>query len=247
MNEAAAKLGGTRVIVSGLGVGVRTGDEFVLFDRLDESDPPDLLQPRRGACVRIGCWLAAGQGISAAPASLGLDADRAGAAGRYHHLGFVAADYEATIGRIGVSPGETHVRISALRRRWRGCSSRSSAKTICPMPSGARCIRMFGRASRASARSAAWTSCRCHRRKSANTGMDVTLEQRAGGMTGLRLAIREPDSNALVRDFPDGPRKDSSPLHRQSRPRVLRACASGAAEGRFVPARSSTRVRASTC
>ena len=43
MNEAAARLGGTRTIVSGLGVGVRTGTTYVLFDRRDEqADAPRL-------------------------------------------------------------------------------------------------------------------------------------------------------------------------------------------------------------
>lgn len=44
MNEAAARLNGTRTIVSGLGVGVRTGTTYVLFDRREDeaADAPRL-------------------------------------------------------------------------------------------------------------------------------------------------------------------------------------------------------------
>jgi hypothetical protein len=40
MNAAATALNGTRVLLRGLGVGVRVGNEFALFDRLDASRPP---------------------------------------------------------------------------------------------------------------------------------------------------------------------------------------------------------------
>jgi hypothetical protein len=39
MTESAARLAGVRAIVPGLGVGVRTGDTYLLFDRLREDDP----------------------------------------------------------------------------------------------------------------------------------------------------------------------------------------------------------------
>src|SRR5437016_3100667 len=38
MQEVAARVGGTRVLLQGLGVGVRTGTHFVLFDR-DRGEP----------------------------------------------------------------------------------------------------------------------------------------------------------------------------------------------------------------
>ena len=38
MNQGAITLKGTRVLLRGLGVGVRVGGEYALFDRLDVSD-----------------------------------------------------------------------------------------------------------------------------------------------------------------------------------------------------------------
>ncbi|MEO5897190.1 MAG: heavy metal-binding domain-containing protein [Vicinamibacterales bacterium] len=39
MTAAAARLGGVSTVVSGLGVGVRTGDTYLLFDRFNDDDP----------------------------------------------------------------------------------------------------------------------------------------------------------------------------------------------------------------
>ena len=45
MNETAAAFNGTRVLLRGLGVGVRIGREYTLFDRFE---PTDSLQPLSG-------------------------------------------------------------------------------------------------------------------------------------------------------------------------------------------------------
>ena len=200
MNEAATKLGGTRVIVSGLGVGVRTDDEFVLFDRLDESDPPDLLQPdvARAYGSAVG-WLQS-RGISAAPASWASTRIVQAHAGRYHHLGFVTADYEGTIGRIGVTPVK-RTSESALFDAGGGVLVEIVRENDLP--------DAFWCPMHPDVRSGTAGKCPLCRMdlvpmpppKLGEYRMDVTLEQNTGGMTGMRLAIREPDSNLLVRAF----------------------------------------------
>ena len=200
MNEAATKLGGTRVIVSGLGVGVRTDDEFVLFDRLDESDPPDLLQPDvarvYGSAVE---WLHS-RGISAVPASWASTRIVQAHTGRYHHLGFVTADYEATIGRIGVTPVK-RTSESALFDAGGGVLVEIVRENDLP--------DVFWCPMHPDVRSGTAGKCPLCRMdlvpmpppKLGEYRMDVTLERNTGGMTGMRLAIREPASNLLVRAF----------------------------------------------
>ncbi len=200
MNEAATKLGGTRVIVPGLGVGVRTDAEFVLFDRLDESDPPDLLQQdvARAYGSAVG-WLQS-RGISAAPASWASTRIVQAHAGRYHHLGFVTGDYEDTIARIGVAPVK-RTSESALFDAGGGVLVEIVRENDLP--------DAFWCPMHPDVRSGTAGKCPLCRMdlvplpppKLGEYRMDVTLEQNTGGMTGMRLAIREPDSNLLVRAF----------------------------------------------
>ena len=200
MNDAATKLEGTRVIVPGLGVGVRTDDEFVLFDRLDESDPPDLLQHdvARAYGSAVG-WLQS-RGISAAPASWASTRIVQAPAGRYHHLGFVTADYEATIARIGVAPVK-RTSESALFDAGGGVLVEIVRENDLP--------DAFWCPMHPDVRSGTAGKCPLCRMdlvpmpppKLGEYRMDVTLERNTGGMTGMRLAIREPDSNLLVRAF----------------------------------------------
>lgn len=96
MNEVAARTGGPRVIVPGLGVGVRSGREYVLFDRLGPSDPAAVHQPPLAeAYAAAVAWLA-GHGIAVDPAQLsGVRIAGASPIERYHHIGFVVDDLTA--------------------------------------------------------------------------------------------------------------------------------------------------------
>ena len=59
MNEAATSLKGTRVLLRGLGVGARIGNEYALFDRLDGSDSAAGRHPSvEEAFVAARTWLA---------------------------------------------------------------------------------------------------------------------------------------------------------------------------------------------
>jgi hypothetical protein len=57
MNETAAALNGTRVLLRGLGVGVRIGGEYALFDRFDFSDAARPVPPLADAYDAARRWL----------------------------------------------------------------------------------------------------------------------------------------------------------------------------------------------
>jgi hypothetical protein len=60
MNQAATSLNGTRVLLRGLGVGARIGNEYALFDRLDTTDlQRDRRPPVEAAFSAARVWLAA--------------------------------------------------------------------------------------------------------------------------------------------------------------------------------------------
>ena len=59
MNQAATSLNGTRVLLRGLGVGARIGNEYVLFDRLDVNETTgDRHQSVEEAFTAARAWLA---------------------------------------------------------------------------------------------------------------------------------------------------------------------------------------------
>ena len=58
MNQAATSLNGTRVLLRGLGVGARFGNEYALFDRLDATDThADQRQSVDEAFTSARAWL----------------------------------------------------------------------------------------------------------------------------------------------------------------------------------------------
>ncbi|MEX1129759.1 MAG: hypothetical protein WEB50_14415, partial [Vicinamibacterales bacterium] len=93
ISHAATGLKGERVIVQGIGVGVRAGDAYVIFDRLDETDPPSMEQiPVAEAYRAAVAWLD-GHGVTAAPADAASQRLLAALPGeRYDHVAFAAAD-----------------------------------------------------------------------------------------------------------------------------------------------------------
>ena len=200
MNEAAAKLDGTRVIVSGLGVGVRTDDTFVLFDRLDESDPPDLLPgdlPQAyGSAVG---WLQA-RGMSAMPAHIASTRIVQAHAGRYHHLGFAAEDFEGTLARIGVTP---------VKRTSESALFDAGGGVLVEIVREGDLPDAFWCPMHPDVRSGTPGNCPLCRMdlvpmpppKLGEYRMDVTLRQNASGVRGMRLTVREPGSDVLVRTF----------------------------------------------
>jgi hypothetical protein len=96
--EAARTHGGTRVILPGLGVGVRVGDYYLLFDDRASSDVP-VATPAGGAdAVRAAVEWLRGHGITAAvgaPLAGAIAGDQA-----LDHVGFAAADPAAVAARL---------------------------------------------------------------------------------------------------------------------------------------------------
>jgi Heavy metal binding domain len=102
MNQAAIALKGTRVLLRGLGVGVRVGGEYALFDRLDASEVLADTRPSLSAAYAAAReWLSA-HGVD-------VDADR----------GTTRADFETmfaseTLDHIGFTTGDTSGVVAAL-------------------------------------------------------------------------------------------------------------------------------------
>lgn len=202
MNEAARKLEGLRVIVQGLGVGVRAGREFLLFDRSDESDAPVPSRPLAEAyplaVARLNAW-----GLQPDPALVShVRVATAMDALPVHHLAFVAADYAAAIQRIVDAGGTVAVRrddsvlfeaggvgIEIVRDTDREetfwCPMhpdvRSAEEGTCPVcgmalvPIPPPTIGEYK--------------------------LDVSQVRRGGRTTGLTLAVRAPGSNEVVTKF----------------------------------------------
>jgi len=96
--EAARTHGGTRVILPGLGVGVRVGDYYLLFDDRASSDVP-VATPAGGAdAVRAAVEWLRERGITAdggAPLASAIAGDQT-----LDHVGFAAADPAAVAARL---------------------------------------------------------------------------------------------------------------------------------------------------
>ena len=146
MNAVAPKVDGVRIVVPGLGAGVRASAEYLFFDRMDESDAPSLEQPPVAAALAAAVtWLAA-RGVRVAPgepAQLRLE-ELAGV--RYHHVAFVADDLTAVVQAL-TAAGALRLRSSddAVLFEAGGCGWRSYATRINPTSSGARCTPMYDR------------------------------------------------------------------------------------------------------
>jgi hypothetical protein len=207
LQHYADRLSGTRVILQGLGVGVRVGTHYFLFDREREQAPPasrraDAIQAAYRAAVP---WLSA-HGVlvqagdfSAMPLSAFADSPP------LDHLAFVAADYPGTVDLV-VSKGATPL-------------GRTSDAAMFALPDGTRIEIVRD----TDAPDAYW--CPMHPDVRSGTtgkcplctmelvpipppklgeyGMDVTVlpEGRGRGLSGLRLAIREPEGGESVAEF----------------------------------------------
>ena len=200
MNETAVKLQGRRVVVSGLGVGVRIADQFVLYDRLDETDPPDLLQRNiEHAYAAAVNWLKS-RGVLTSPGTLAASPIARASSARYHHVGFAAADYDGIVARIAATPLKQTTE-SALFDTGGGLLVEIVREPDlpdafwCPMHpdvrSGTRGRCPLCRMDLVPMPSPAVGEYR----------MDVAPVRGPRGLEGMRLAVREPDTNALVRSF----------------------------------------------
>src|SRR5687768_15829886 len=100
MNEAASKLEGARVIAQGLGVGVRFGEEFVLYERAGEEHSQVKAADVAREYASAVAWLR-DKGIDVQPPELSSSRVVRAPAGAFRHLGFVAPDFDAVLAKLG--------------------------------------------------------------------------------------------------------------------------------------------------
>ena len=111
MNQAATSLKGIRVLLRGLGVGVRVGSTYALFDRIDASSssaaPHDTIEAAYDSARR---WLS-GQGIQVVPDTDSARSDLAAmfAGESLDHLAFTTADTSEVVSLL-VSHGAKPIR-----------------------------------------------------------------------------------------------------------------------------------------
>lgn len=104
MNHGAALLNGSRVLLRGLGVGVRVGAEYVLFDRIDRSETTDATRVDRPSAespyVSARTWLRA-HGVTVEPDSTGArKLSEIFGSEVLDHVAFTTADTAAVIATL---------------------------------------------------------------------------------------------------------------------------------------------------
>lgn len=204
MNAAAARTGGARVIVPGLGVGVRSGREYVLFDRLGPSDPDAVAQPSLAdAYAAAAAWLA-GHEIAVDPAQLsGVRMAGASPGERYHHIGFVVDDMTAVADGLRAAGAKAVLRSedAVLFEAGPGVLveivrdlDREDAYW-CPMHPDVRS------ADQGTCPACGMSLVPIPPPKIGGYAIDVTQVRDGQALAGLELAVREPGTGTLVTKF----------------------------------------------
>ena len=201
LGDAAARLNGTRAIAAGLGVGVRVGREYVLFERDvagGRSTRPRRVDEAYGEAAR---WLTA-HGASVQPATAADTAVAAVIPGTiFDHVAFATDDLDAAIRTLATAP--TARTPDGARFRLRSGLVVEIVRDVdrpdafwCPMhpdvrsPVGAACP-ICGMALVA-----------IPPPRVGEYRFDVALKARpGGGASGATLRVRDPDSNEVVTAF----------------------------------------------
>ncbi len=206
MSHVAAKVDGPRVMLPGLGVGVRAGDEFLLFDRLDPSDEARITQPDLTNAYRAAVAWFTRHGVAVSPQSLGALRVTAGLLNeRYDHLAFIAADLKALaeqISRSGARPvrsSEDAVLFDAGAGVFVEIVRDPDRADVfwCPMHPDVRS------ADRGTCHLCGMELVAIPPPKLGEYKLDVhqLRKGRGPGLSGLRLSVSEPDSGELVKRF----------------------------------------------
>ncbi len=206
MNRAATSLGGTRVLLRGLGVGARIGTEYVLFHRLDASGvSPRSHQPVAAGYAAARAWLAEHDvDIESNPASA-----REALAAMFDdevldHVAFTTADTSLVVSSL-VAKGAKPSRQTEDSRFFRTRIVDVEIVRDVDAPDAFWCPM------HPDIRSSAAGKCPLCRMElvpipPARVGeyrMDVTVTPGAGGRGGskLRLTVRDPSSGQPVSSF----------------------------------------------
>jgi hypothetical protein len=202
LGDAADAFQGTRTIQQGLGVGVRDGREYILFDR----DGPDAVRPKRRAlsddyadAVR---WLTS-RGLVVEPVSLAGTRVARGWPDTLDHIAFASADRASVLVRLAAKPVSTS-EDRALYRLPSGMGVEIVRDTElpdtwwCPMHPD---IRAPGAAS---CPICSMALVPIPPPRVGEYKLDVAIVPRAGGgASGLSLAVRDPDTGEHVTRFVD--------------------------------------------
>jgi Heavy metal binding domain len=203
LGDAAETFKGARTILQGLGVGVRVGRQYVLIDRADSAGRSSPSQKPAGAYAEAVLWLRA-RGVPVEPASLAETAvARTLPDAWLDHVAFAADTLGPVLASLQVTP-----------------SSVNADRALFTLPSGAvlEIVRDTDRPDvywcpmHPDVRSSTTGTCRlCAMAlvpipppRLGEYKLDVTLHPRArGGASGLRLAVRDPETGAPVTAFID--------------------------------------------
>jgi hypothetical protein len=202
LSRAAAAIQGERVLLRGLGVGVRAGDEYALFDRRDGTEPAGASEasPDSVYANAVG-WLGArGFQVSESGRTRAQIAD-AFRAEYLDHVGFAAADLPAAAAALRAA-GETPFRQtgeSACFRATGGVIEIVRETGVpdafwCPMHPDVR----SGSAGRCPMCGMALVPMPPLRVGEYTMDVSVTPGARGAGVAKLRLALREPGSREPV-------------------------------------------------
>ncbi len=206
MSHVAAKLAGPRVMLPGLGVGVRAGAQFLLFDRLDVADQAQITQPPVADAYRVAVAWFARHGIVASPDNVAaLDVGPALLNERYDHVAFVAVDLRAIKDQLSRS-GAVAVRTTedALLFDAGGGVFVEIVRDMdrpdafwCPMHPDVRS------ADHGACHLCGMALVPMTAPKVGEYGLDVRQVRTGGkpGLSGLRLTITEPGANERVKSF----------------------------------------------
>jgi hypothetical protein len=201
MRDAVRQLNGASVILQGVGVGVRSGREYLLFDRATSgAASPRASDPARAYAEAVR-WLASA-GIAAQPASFAeTSMASASAPGVFDHLAFAALDPREVVFTLRVQPrsaSEDSVRFSLASGSVVEIVRETDAPDTywCPMHLDVR-------------RPGAGKCPRCGMAlvpipppRLGEYRLDVALDaERSGALSGLRLVVRDPGSQKATTKF----------------------------------------------
>lgn len=203
MSDAATRLEGVRVILQGLGVGVRSGREFVLFDRAAASEVP---RPDRSAVSAIALAADRLKSWGLDVGSMGPADDRIASLFRdlpVDHVAFTTDDFE------GLLQSLTAREILPLSRREDAALFQAGEGLRIEIVRDTEREETFWCPMHPDVRSADEDTCPvCGMAlvpipppKIGEYKLDLSQVIDASGFRGLKLAVREPDTGTLVSKF----------------------------------------------
>jgi hypothetical protein len=203
LGAAADAFKGTRTILQGLGVGVRVERQYVLFDRLESGDRSSRGRRPADAYLEALRWLR-GKGAQVEPASLaGTAVARALPGATLDHVAFAADSLGPVLASLEAKPVSANDD-RALFRLASGAVVEIVRDTDrpdvywCPMHPE---IRSPGRGT---CRICLMALVPIPPPRLGEYKLDVTIRPRAGGgASGLRFAVRDPETGDAVTTFID--------------------------------------------